>query len=339
MNIEIKPYSKEFFQNEKIKSFLNCFPNLSIEQNPEIADLVRYGELLYIVVVEKSDKIMAYSILSLKLKKIAYFYFGPLILEQGIASEILNLIISKLNELNVWQVKFVGLPISEETYNNLKINYFIEFNKDEFNWATRLIDLRRPKESIENQFSENLRRNIKKAQANEVRTIPVTEKKDITKIAHGYCDMYIERGLKVNRDLTVRQFNSLYELLQKKPELGYIYKVVSSMGKILGSLVLLKQGDSLFYFRGYSNKDIKLPINHIGFYDAIFKAKNDGYSYFDFGGYSLESQKSQLDGINRFKDSFGGEMKLYHKTIVVILNKRGVFLIKTALSLRKFLRY
>jgi len=334
MKIEVVHFSRKILLKGNLAKFLENFPEISIEQNPFLVEWVRYGERVYSVIVEDGEEIIAYSNFILKYKKLATFYFGPLILNQDKIQQIFDLIFDKLNAMGIWQIKFVGLPINNTIVQKLSYNYEVDLNNPkEFNWATRNIDLRKPIEEIENGYAENLKRNIKKAATNGLRTLKVTDSKDVFKIANGYCDMYIEKGLKVNRDATIQQFIGIFELLEKSPERGYMYKIVSGLGKIVGGMILLRQGDSIFYFRGYSNRDIKMPINHIGFSDAIRNAKDDGYKFFDFGGHSLDNQNTQLNGINRFKEGFGGEIRIFNPTIVVHLNKFGVRLIQL---IRKF---
>jgi hypothetical protein len=329
MKIEVINFSKTILQNKNLNKFLENFSEISIEQNPILVEWVRYGEHVYSVIVEDGGEIIGYSNFILKYKKLAIFYFGPLILNEDKIQQIFDLILDKLNAMGIWQIKFVGLPINNTIVQKLNYHYEVVLNNPkEFNWATRVIDLRNSIETIENGYSENLKRNIKKAATNGLRTLRVTSRDDVFKIANGYCDMYIEKGLKVNRDATIQQFIGIFELLDKLPECGYMYKIVSGLGKIVGGMIMLRQGDSIFYFRGYSNRDIKMPINHIGFSDAIKNAKDGGYKFFDFGGHSLNNDNTQLNGINRFKEGFGGDVRIFNPTIVVNLNKFGVRLIQ-----------
>ena len=55
--------------------------------------------------------------------------------------------------------------------------------------------------------------------------------------------------------------------------------------------------------------------NRLIIWEAIKYAKNKGIKEFDLGGYSLSADKDKNNpkyGINRFKESFGGELKVYY---------------------------
>jgi hypothetical protein len=47
-------------------------------------------------------------------------------------------------------------------------------------------------------------------------------------------------------------------------------------------------------------------------YDDMIHFKEKNYKIYDFGGYALNTQIKSLQGINDFKESFGGLMKVCH---------------------------
>lgn len=59
-------------------------------------------------------------------------------------------------------------------------------------------------------------------------------------------------------------------------------------------------------------------------YEDMLYFRSQGFSSFDFGGYALGTNDHQLQGINRFKKMFGGELHqlyTYYSIPYYLLNK------------------
>ena len=88
---------------------------------------------------------------------------------------------------------------------------------------------------------------------------------------------------------------------------------------MVGGLCISYEGNTAFYNKGYSHPDHRnLPVNHIGFYEVIRRAKEKGLKYFDLGGYGINlKEDDQVNAINRFKDGFGGTLVYYPQTLTI----------------------
>ncbi len=85
-------------------------------------------------------------------------------------------------------------------------------------------------------------------------------------------------------------------------------------------------------FNNYIDKNLVGYANKLLMYDDMLHFKELNYKTFDFGGYALNTKNKSLQGINDFKESFGGEINVcdsyytylyyYLKRITEKLDKR-----------------
>ncbi len=78
----------------------------------------------------------------------------------------------------------------------------------------------------------------------------------------------------------------------------------------------------------------KYPIHHILKYEAITKAQNDNFGYFDFFGYNnFADEKDQVYNINQVKKGFGENCTFLAKKINVSIIPYGFALYRRLLEL------
>ncbi|MBI2542883.1 MAG: GNAT family N-acetyltransferase [Candidatus Aenigmarchaeota archaeon] len=103
--------------------------------------------------------------------------------------------------------------------------------------------------------------------------------------------------------------------------------VAKSGDKIASGAIILNSEDTVIFYINASNQDIKhIQANSILIYEIMDYAKRNGFQYFDLFGYDLFAKKNEKTyGINKFKMSFGGEVKKFYKftnsTLFVIARK------------------
>jgi lipid II:glycine glycyltransferase (peptidoglycan interpeptide bridge formation enzyme) len=91
--------------------------------------------------------------------------------------------------------------------------------------------------------------------------------------------------------------------------------------ELLGGLIIIFQGDTAFYYKGYIDHDKRsMPINHLAFYTAMIYSRDKNMKWFDLGGYATGTMDKQLLNINKFKDGFKGELVEFSKTQMIGLN-------------------
>jgi len=115
-------------------------------------------------------------------------------------------------------------------------------------------------------------------------------------------------------ELSKAEIDEIYTYLIENNK-GQILIVKDSSGVVLGGAILVYQGISVRYFKGTSDPDKRgLPILHLVIYEAIRKAKEDNFKYFDFWGYNhFANENDQLFNINQFKKLFGGYYTFFAK--------------------------
>lgn len=109
-------------------------------------------------------------------------------------------------------------------------------------------------------------------------------------------------------------------------------------GKIVGTILVIYFGDTATYLHGGSSyKDRELMAPYALHEYAMRDAASRGYSYYNFGGITLDpSQDHPWAGITRFKKSFGGESLKYSGTYDYILNSSGYMIYEWGRTVRRF---
>ncbi len=86
-------------------------------------------------------------------------------------------------------------------------------------------------------------------------------------------------------------------------------------GKIIsGSIVLNSGNTAIFFINATDPNERQLQTNSLLMWENIKYAKKNGFEYFDLFGYDPYAKKNEKTyGINSFKLSFGGEVKIFYK--------------------------
>lgn len=91
-------------------------------------------------------------------------------------------------------------------------------------------------------------------------------------------------------------------------------------GEQVAGIVLLSAGNRVIYEWGASsdrNDHRQLPLTHILHWHAILWARENGYRYYDFGGYW--EARGDADPINRFKTGFSKEIQRFVPEHVLLI--------------------
>ena len=140
----------------------------------------------------------------------------------------------------------------------------------------------------------------------------------------------IEAGEFSGKDL-----KNIYNFLTQNNK-GEILVVKDNEGTVLGGGIFVYQGITVRYLKGAANPDIRdIPILHIVLFDAIRRAKEENFRYFDFWGYNHFANKDdQVYYINHFKKGFGGYFTFFAKKMNIDII-RGGYKIHKSLSVIK----
>jgi lipid II:glycine glycyltransferase (peptidoglycan interpeptide bridge formation enzyme) len=111
------------------------------------------------------------------------------------------------------------------------------------------------------------------------------------------------------------------EIKKEKPKFFLCYK---DNQVIAGSAVILNSKEKFTLFLNASSPDYqKYQPNNLLYWHCIIWGKKNGYKIFDLGGFQLGAKPGEkLCNINRFKERWGGEKKIYY-----IYSKNPIYII------------
>jgi len=95
---------------------------------------------------------------------------------------------------------------------------------------------------------------------------------------------------------------------------------------ISGSIVLDSGNTAIFYINATDPKINQTHTNSLLVWENLIDAKRNGFEFFDLFGYDMYARQNEKTyGINKFKLSFGGEVKKFYKftdsTLFVFMRK------------------
>ena len=294
-------------QKVEMLELYNRKDNVSIIQNPFFPLNIK-SSLTYFF-FEKQNDIVTYcivneSILSkLKFIKYATIYFGAIGNSEEIENELLENIVKfykKSKFTFIYFQPFMGrIPtIFKMTYKC----FTIEADKK----ATLLINLKAEVTSIEQNFSNHLKRNIRKGEKLELQIKEISSDYEIAL----FCE--IHEKMSVKRDVFHYSKSDLKEIIDfiRNNNSGFLIGCYTKENVLIGGLIGLAQGNKLEYYIGATHPDYRhLPQSHLTHFLAIKKSKELGFSFYDFGGFGLnKTEEDQVFHINKFKLSFSNNI-------------------------------
>jgi hypothetical protein len=302
--------------------FLKQFDYIPYQQFPEYAEVENLS-CKYFIAKDHSGVITGWVQVIEKRNLLAVIEFGPLATNAETVKNLFLFILRHYKKkyflLTRW-VPYCYDPSAYEMIGDSIKNHFRFVNSPNLiHWSSKRIALPDEADIIFKKFSENHRRNIKKAAGLQIECRKIGSKIELNTFIQGYITMYQHRKLKVDPIAIHNSFSRLFQYLAESKK-GFF--IGAFKGKdLLGGLVIIFQGKTAFYYKGYiDHEQRKMPINHIAFYNAILLAKEENMNWFDFGGYALGTTDEQLININKFKDGFKGEFVEFPKTRMIGLS-------------------
>ena len=287
------------------------------------------NDKLEVIKFYRGDENIGYCVVKNKLF-LKEILFGPILADENDLIDIINHF-PKLYKFT----KCIGLEIQLPYSSSFTAATKLDSNKyiKEINhfWCTQLLDIEKPLNIIINNFSKNHKRSIKKSDSSVVNLRRIKTEKDILSFVTLYKTMYKRKGIKSEFNNPSKTISKMIKLITKN-NIGLCLGVFTNE-KLIGGVIMLYQGDSVFYRIGCTDEKFKkTPILHLSFLETIKIAKSNNLKYFDLGGFAVNPD-TQLSGINRFKTGFGGMTINYPKKIIIqykpMLYKFLSFLIKT----------
>ena len=335
----IKKYKKDELTNtllNDLKSYFLSQEFYYFKQSP----IWKSKDTNYYIGYNKNDEIIAYTSIQERGKN-ASINFGPVCVNDELTITFLEMIINDLKAQGYFYLGVLlpyGIGNSSEYIQN-KIWERCKFKSvfDSTNWCTWRIPLVGKKYTeLQKKYSKNHKRNIKKALKQDLK---ITFSKSVEKniFLQKYLKMMHSRGENQDVEKVESDVENVINYF-KEPNNGFFANCFLE-NELIGSLAILYQGDTAFYYMGFADPDFrKYSINHLTFDLAIKKVLEEKLSYFDFGGYAhLASPDSSMFQINRFKEGFGGERLFYAKRMHFTLSNK-VYLKKGISKILSFVK-
>jgi hypothetical protein len=251
------------------------------------------NRLIYLVLKDKGNWLMGMPAMLLNFKFFNIFhsliYYGGFIGERKYIPIFLELLERKAKEY-----RFQRIQIFDPQIKNEEELLIYGFKSKGF--YRNILNLKEFKEDITKNYSSSLRRNIKKAESENLLFERIKEEEEI----EIFYRLYLE-SMKRNRALAKYPKSFLYAIYDLiNLELADIFFIKYEDRLIAGILVVYSK-DTTHYLQGGSATDyLYLRANDLLFHKAIIFSQQKKKDYFDF----LSSDK-RLTSLIRYKDKFG----------------------------------
>ena len=322
---------------ESIMQYCNSVDYCSIEQSLGWTKMLYNSKICYFLLHDETG-IKSFSQITERLGS-AQILYGPVCCEKEAMVNSINEIVKYYKKRGFY---YLGIHLYYKSgydvdYIEYSLNYLhnIKYVFDNENTKSSIeINLEKSLEEIYSKMRKGHKSDIKKA----IRIgITVDSLKSIDDL-NSFHDIYA-RMCKVNRidesEFSSQNSKKIYNYLIENKK-GQILLAKDKDNVILGGLILIYQGISVRYFKGAADPDKKdLPISHIILYEAIKRARNDNYKYFDFWGFNHFANKNDhVFYINHFKKGFGGYYTFFAKKMNINLIPKGYYIYITLLFVK-----
>jgi hypothetical protein len=325
-------------EKEKVKNFCDSVDYCSIDQYIGFSNFIPERKTCYFLLYEDSQ-IKSYCQINESFKT-AHINFGPVCCDKEIMVVSIKEMIGYYKRRGFY---YMGIQMYyksgyETDYIEYKLNklYKIRYRFNNDNTKSSIeIDLENSLEKIYNNFRKGHKSDIKKAQKLGLTVENVSDKAQLDTFYKIYLKMCKSRNISEGELLEDKIFDFCNHLVDNNR--GNILIVRDNNGLVLGGAIIVYQGISVRYFRGAADPDKRdLPISHIVLYEAIKRAKNDNFRYFDFWGYNhFADPQNPVYNINHFKKGFGGYYSFFAKKMNIDLIPFGTRIFDLFLAMRR----
>lgn len=216
-----------------------------------------------------------------------------------------------LNEIrkmyNPFRFDFYSIALSKfqdrEILNRLGFNEIYEY-------GSNVVDLLQEENELFSGIHSKHRNVIRKAVKNGLLFRELSVNAENLK---RYCDVSVETYKRSNGK------NIPFVEFQNYANTGLLRLFVVESGNSIeaASLMLVSQ-DMAIYWHGASVTNIATGASNLLHWETMKKLKREGVQFYDFGGIATDvSQNQKIEGINRFKMRFGGDLRIFYGGIKI----------------------
>lgn len=275
-------------------------------------------------------------------KNYLYIPYGPVFLNAFNINEIkqaMKILLAELKKISE-KNNSIFLKIEEDKTKfdvSLSEFEFIKSDKDVQARETLILDISKPEEDLLKNMKQKTRYNIKVAQKNGVEFGEFSDKKEAFEAFYDLISQTAER--QKYRLHPKRHYEKMMELFFEGnvPEGRLFQKIffVKYKDKILAIALIIFFGKRATYLHGGSSDEFKnLMAPHLLHWEIIKKAKELGFSEYDFWGIVTEKTSKKMSqkwsGFSRFKIGFSGDVVEYAGAYDFIYSKLWYNLYKIA---------
>jgi hypothetical protein len=168
---------------------------------------------------------------------------------------------------------------------------------------TLLIDLNQDDETLQSGMSKNMRAQLRKAENDGFVWEPSTDLEEFRQLFNAFAADKKLKALSTGVLEAEREFLFVAKVLfEGRPLVAHAYLVDREESRarfLYGATVRLAEG---------VDANLVGRSNRWAHWREIQEFRTQGLKTFDFGGYALDTKDAQKQGINQFKESFGGRV-------------------------------
>ena len=318
-----------------IKRYCDSVDYFSLEQSLGFTEVLYKTKIRYFYLID-DGVIKSFSQINENFK-FAHIWYGPVCCDRELMITSINEIINFYKKNGYW---YLGIQMYFKSGFDTD---YIEYVLNQSHSIKYFFNASNTKSSLEIDLGESL---------NEIYgKIRKGHKSDIKKA--------LKAGVTVEESTTSEELGLFFEVYSKMCKIRDIaghtrkelvgicdYLITNRKGQILvakdksdviiGGAVFAFQGISVRYLLGASDPERRdLPVLHPVIYQAIERAKNINFKYFDFWGYNhFADESDQASYINHFKKGFGGYYTFFAKKMNINLVPNGLAMYRSFLFLR-----
>ncbi len=330
-------------EKEKLTAFYQRLAFKTIEQHPDWAGVEGYTGKRCYYWLEKDDNIVAAAVIREQYKwvvKNASVPFGPLFSDILYLPLAIDAIFAHCRQEGFTSVTIQpAMPTGTEAdWMEYQVagQWPVQYRFDRENWSSIRVDLSADLDTLLRNFSKGHKSDVKKAQKLQLQAVTATGDAARKTFIDIYLRMLDARGLGKNRITEMAMLQRAIDWIEVQ-QMGRLILVVNLEGQTLGGIIVLYQGDTVRYFKGAADPDVKgVPVLHPAMWEAMQQSKAAGFAWFDFWGYNhMVSEGDQVYNINKFKKGFGGSFVFYPKKMYLVFQPLKYYLFKLALGIKQ----
>lgn len=331
-----------FFKNNltekeltEIEFFFNSLELSTIEQYPKWGKIIGDNDKICYFYAKENNEIVCFAVIKEKGIKILHYYaqidFGPIFKNADSLIESIKKIRKYYKEKGfIYLSVQLAIPTGAITdYIECKLNqeFKIRYFFNRANWSSVYIDLSDSINDIYRSFSRNHRRCIKESIEKGHYINSYNSEEDILLFSEVCVKKNLARDISFNENKLKRTILNIFNFFKQNKK-GLIFIVKDNEKNIIGGLIVVFQGNTVrTYIAAADPEKNNIPVLHLAHWEAIKRAKELGFKYFDIWGYNhYVNERDQIYYINMFKKGFSDKYIFYPKIMHIELVPFGYFI-------------